>query len=156
GAGRRRCIVHECHLGFDVIACPIVLDGEFAGFLFVGGSIHEGLTPASTEQLMRKMREVAPGGGGGAAPTAACRIAPVTTAEIAQLCDLLEFGADEIQNYHGELKRRERELTSMTQELGERYRFENIVGNARAMQNVFRLLEKIIESESTVLIHGES
>ncbi|HVO32237.1 MAG TPA: sigma 54-interacting transcriptional regulator, partial [bacterium] len=76
--------------------------------------------------------------------------------EIDQLCDLLEFGADEIQNYHAELKRRERELTTITQELGERYRFENIVGNSRAMQGVFRLLEKIIESDSTVLIHGES
>src|SRR5215207_3863336 len=32
--GARRCIVHDCHLGFDVIACPINLDNEFSGFLF--------------------------------------------------------------------------------------------------------------------------
>src|SRR6184192_3879298 len=37
----RRCVVHECHLGFDIVACPITLDNEFAGFLFVGGSVHE-------------------------------------------------------------------------------------------------------------------
>src|SRR6185436_8665705 len=84
------------------------------------------------------------------------KIPNMSQGEIEQLCDLLEFGADEIQNYHSELKRRERELSSITQELGERYRFENIVGNSRAMQQVFRLLEKIIESESTVLIQGES
>src|SRR5581483_4392123 len=46
--------------------------------------------------------------------------------------------------------------TSITQELGERYRFENIVGTSGTMQAVFRLLEKIIESDSTVLIQGES
>jgi ligand-binding sensor protein len=153
----RRCVVHECHLGFDVIACPIVLDGDFAGFLFVGGSVHEALSPQSTELLMRKIREVAQGGGNGTdLHKAVGKIPQMTEEEIDQLCDLLEFGADEIQNYHGELKRREKELTSITQELGERYRFENIVGTSRSMQQVFRLLEKIIESESTVLINGES
>ncbi|HEX4458351.1 MAG TPA: sigma 54-interacting transcriptional regulator [Polyangia bacterium] len=153
----RRCIVHECHLGFDVIACPIVLDGEFAGFLFVGGSVHGALDDDATSLLMRKIREVAPAGGNGDDLQAAvARIPELSGEEIGQLCDLLELGADEIQNYHAELKLRERELTSMTLELGERYRFENIVGNSRAMQSVFRLLEKIIESESTVLIQGES
>jgi transcriptional regulator with PAS, ATPase and Fis domain len=153
----RRCVVHDCHLGFDVIACPIVLDGEFAGFLFVGGSIHDELSSTSTELLLRKIREIAPGSGNGTdLHQAVTRIPQLTPKEIEQLCDLLEFGADEIQNYHAELKRRERELSSLTQEYGERYRFENIVGNSRAMQGVFRLLEKIIESESTVLIQGES
>jgi len=137
-----------------------VLDGEFAGFLFVGGSVHDPLSPASTELLMRKIREVAVTSSGGGIGTdlhkAVGKIPQLTEEEIEQLCDLLEFGADEIQNYHAELKRREKELTSITQELGERYRFENIVGTSRSMQQVFRLLEKIIESESTVLIHGES
>jgi len=73
-----------------------------------------------------------------------------------QLFDLLEFGANEVQNYHAELRRREREMTRVRQEIGERYRFENIVGTSRSMQEVFRLLEKIVESESTVLIQGES
>jgi two-component system, NtrC family, response regulator HupR/HoxA len=153
----RRCVVHECHLGFDIVACPITLDNEFAGFIFVGGSVHEDLTTFGEETLLRKIREVAVGAGHGTDLDAALhKIPKLTQEEIDRLCDLLEFGADEIQNYHAELKRRDRERTTITQELGERYRFENIVGNSRAMQQVFRLLEKIIESESTVLIHGES
>jgi transcriptional regulator with GAF, ATPase, and Fis domain len=153
----RRSVVHECHLGFDLIACPITLDNEFAGFLFVGGSIHEELTSFGQETLLRKIREVAPGNGAGTDhDRGLSKIPKLSGEEIDHLCDLLEFGADQIQDYHAELKRRDRERTSITQELGERYRFENIVGNSRAMQQVFRLLEKIIESESTVLIHGES
>ena len=153
----RRCVVHECHLGFDIIACPITLDGEFAGFLFVGGSIHEEMTTFAEETLLRKIKEVAIGGGAGTDTEKAIgKIPRLSEEKIEELSDLLEFGVDEIQTYHAELKRRERELTSITQELGERYRFENIVGNSRAMQQVFRLLEKIIESDSTVLIHGES
>jgi len=151
----RRAIVHECHLGFDVIACPIQLDGDFAGFLFVGGSIHQPLATVAEESLLRKIREIAPTGSVDL-DAALRRIPLLHEREIDQVCDLLEFGVDQIQAFHAELKAREREMTSITQELGERYRFENIVGNSRVMQQVFRLLEKIIESDSTVLIHGES
>jgi transcriptional regulator with PAS, ATPase and Fis domain len=151
----RRAIVHECHLGFDVVACPIQLDGDFAGFLFVGGSVHQPLATVAEEQLLRKIREITPTAS--VDLDAALRKIPLLhEREIDQLCDLLEFGVDQIQAFHAELKAREREMTSITQELGERYRFENIVGNSRVMQQVFRLLEKIIESDSTVLIHGES
>ncbi len=161
GSRARRAIVHECYLGFDVVACPLVLDGDFAGFLFVGGSVHAELTPIDKEGLLRKIREVAPNlQGEGASGTdlerALGRIPRLDETELEHLCDLLELGATEIEGYHAEQKRREREVSSLNQELGERYRFENIIGTSRAMQQVFRLLEKIIESESTVLIQGES
>src|SRR3954469_9543295 len=84
----RRCVVHECHLGFDVIACPIVLDGDFAGFLFVGGSVHDALSPQSTELLMRKIREVAGTAAGGIGTDlhkAASRIPKMSEEEIEQL-----------------------------------------------------------------------
>jgi transcriptional regulator with PAS, ATPase and Fis domain len=152
----RRCVVHECHLGFDLVACPITLEQEFAGFLFVGGSVHAELTQFDQESLLRKIRECTAGTNGADLDRSLRQIPRLCADELEQLCDLLEFGADEIQAYHAELRRRDRERASLTQELGERYRFENIVGNSRAMQQVFRLLEKIIESESTVLINGES
>jgi len=155
---QRRTIVHECHLGFDVIACPIELDGEFAGFLFVGGSTHAEMSTVAEDSLLKKVREVTgnPTLGGIDTERAVANIPRLTQTEIDQLCDLLEFGVDEIQEYHLEWSRRDRELTTIAHDLGERYRFENIVGNSRAMQGVFRLLEKIIESDSTVLVNGES
>src|SRR5262249_2767988 len=45
GAGRQ-AVVHECHLGFDIVAAPIVFDGELAGFLFVGGGSRQDDTPS--------------------------------------------------------------------------------------------------------------
>jgi transcriptional regulator with GAF, ATPase, and Fis domain len=165
GNHARRAIVHECHLGFDVVACPLILDEDFAGFLFVGGSIHAPIAPLGRESLLRKIREVAPATEGTppaeGAPEgqselelAIDRIPRLGALELEHLCDLLELGATEIQDYHATQKRREQ--ASVAHDLGGRYRFENIVGNASAMQAVFRLLEKIIESESTVLIQGES
>jgi transcriptional regulator with PAS, ATPase and Fis domain len=150
----RRAVIHECHLGFDVVACPIVFDGESAGMLFVGGTIHEPLSTIAESALLSKVRDL---GASAARPSEAMSAIPrLSEAELEQLADLLEFGADEIQAHHAELKKRDRERTALTQELGEKYKFENIIGTSRTMQQVFRLLEKIIESESTVLIHGES
>src|SRR3954452_11572842 len=91
----RRSVVHECHLGFDLVACPIQLDNDFAGFLFVGGSVHDDLTSFGEETLLRKIREVAVGAGNGTdLDQALHKIPKLTQEEIDRLCDLLEFGAD--------------------------------------------------------------
>ncbi len=50
----------------------------------------------------------------------------------------------------------EREVKNLRSELKHRYRFENIIGNSGVMQSVFRDLEKVIDSNVTILIQGES
>jgi len=54
---------------------------------------------------------------------------------------------------HGRLKSENRMLQS---QLRMRYRFENIVGQSRALQSVLETVEKVADSDSTVLIRGES
>jgi two-component system, NtrC family, response regulator AtoC len=44
----------------------------------------------------------------------------------------------------------------LKKQLREKYSFENIIGNSPAMQIVFRLMNRIIKTDSTVLIMGES
>lgn len=48
------------------------------------------------------------------------------------------------------------ENRSLRQELQERYEFHNIIGHSLKMQAVFRMIEKIAPSESTVIVYGES
>ncbi len=50
----------------------------------------------------------------------------------------------------------ETEVLTLRSELKERYCFENIVGQSGVMQEVFRAVEKIVDSDVTVLIQGES
>ena len=156
GSGRpRRSVVHSCYLGFDLVGCPIVFGGELAGLLFVGGSLRRPLELTAERELVHKLVTI-----GAHAPRApsqhASNIPLLAGVELDQLCDLLEYGVDEIEQFHASVERRERELESQQVAVGERYRFDAIIGTSRPMQSVFRLLEKIIESESTVLIHGES
>ncbi|MCI0514964.1 sigma-54 dependent transcriptional regulator [candidate division KSB1 bacterium] len=50
----------------------------------------------------------------------------------------------------------QQEITELRSELKQRYQFKNIIGQSGAMQEVFRALEKVINSNVTVLIQGES
>jgi len=153
-AGKRLAVLHQCHLGFDVVAAPITIEGDLAGFLYTGGSVREEPLERQRRALIESIQlfaQPAPG-----TDLASERIPHLAGDSLEQLMDLLEFGAQEIAIYHNELKAREREQLQVTRELGEKYKFEHIVGTSRAMQGVFRLLEKIVESDSTVLVQGES
>jgi len=49
-----------------------------------------------------------------------------------------------------------RENRFLRQELREKYRFENIIGKSDAIESVFRVMEKVARTDSSVLISGES
>ncbi len=49
-----------------------------------------------------------------------------------------------------------KELQQIRQNLKEQYSFENIVSGDNKMQEVFRMVTKVLDNDITVLIHGES
>lgn len=54
------------------------------------------------------------------------------------------------------LKRLETEVSQLRQELGGQYQFQDIVGKSPSMRQVFRLIELAADSETTVLVRGET
>ena len=44
----------------------------------------------------------------------------------------------------------------LNSELGDRYRYHSMIGKSKQMQKIYRLLEKISSSESSVFILGEN
>ncbi len=50
----------------------------------------------------------------------------------------------------------ESEVSQLREQLGEGFRFKNIIGKSSGMQKIFSTLEKVIDTDSTVLITGES
>jgi DNA-binding NtrC family response regulator len=55
-----------------------------------------------------------------------------------------------------ERQRLRRETGSLRARLAERYRFENIIGDAPAMQAVFKTVAQVASSRASILISGES
>lgn len=150
----RRSQFHECHLGFTVVGAPLYVDQEYEGMLFVEGFARQEVSPREAELLKTKIAELNQGATD--LERALERIPTMDDREIEKICDLLEFGANEISNYEAELAKKDETIQSLSSELSERYKFENIIGRSSAMLDVFRLLEKVCNSDSTVLINGES
>ncbi len=55
-----------------------------------------------------------------------------------------------------QIKQTKNELALLRREVESRYRFDKIIGNSRQMLEVFTLCEKVIDSDITVLIEGET
>jgi Nif-specific regulatory protein len=80
--------------------------------------------------------------------------------ENAQLFQEISRLNDQLQNQveHQEAKISEMEvyLEETQRELGKKFGIGNIVGRSPAMQNVFRILERVVKTDAPVLIQGES
>jgi two-component system response regulator AtoC len=50
----------------------------------------------------------------------------------------------------------ENEVNQLREQVGEGFRFRNIIGKSSQMQRIFTTLEKVIDTDSTILISGES
>jgi transcriptional regulator with PAS, ATPase and Fis domain len=144
----------DCHLNFTLVGAPLYVNGEYQGFIFVEGFLRQPLSERDANALKRQMQEIveAPGD----LDRALERIPSISTTEFEKLTDLLEFGVNEIANYEMEVTKRDQTIRTLSSELSDRYRFENIIGKSSPMLEVFRLLEKVCNSDSTVLINGES
>lgn len=156
-AGRRSVIVRQCHLGFDLVAAPIFFGEKLAGFLFVGGAMHTEPRVVERTELFQKVRDFA-----GASQEEMTedfdQVLRMSDAELRQLGQMLEYAAGEIMSVHEERYGTiepvpadgESTVVAVTKSFGD------IVGAAPAMHTLFALLQKIVKSQATVLIHGES
>jgi len=84
-----------------------------------------------------------------------CAFAPLAPgADESFLAELIELSAEEMVTFTVEMTRRDRR--EATHELETRYSYEGIVGRSRPMQELYHLLDKVIDSDSTVLVNGEN
>ncbi len=149
-------IVRRCHLGFEMVAAPIRFAGELVGFIFTGGAIRGELASKEVSELFSSVREFSDAATG-QMETSLEQVPRMDEAQLAQLSSMLEYAANEIMTVHGQ--------GDSHQELGadaepptqpkvqERF---GIVGQSKALLELFALLDKIVKSEATVLIQGES
>ena len=132
----RRTVVHPCHLGFDVVAAPLVLDGDLAGFVFVGGGVHADVPAERRAELVQEMREIVPIDEVDRQPPSV--IPRLGDGDLEHLQDLLELAAREVEAHHAERRREERMNGAARTSVA--LRFDGVVGTSRAMREVVRLL----------------
>src|SRR5205807_2556808 len=83
-------------------------------------------------------------------------IPALSARDMAYFKDMLETAATEIVEFSRTAEEQEQRISELSRELSGRYQFANIIGKAAPMQRLFALLEKVVDSESTVLIAGDA
>ena len=76
--------------------------------------------------------------------------------EIQYLTELVNLVVDEILLTHKSLDDQSKKVDELSKELGQRYGFDQMIGKSLPMQELYRLLERVCDSETTVLINGEN
>jgi two-component system, NtrC family, response regulator HupR/HoxA len=87
---------------------------------------------------------------------AVSRLKTLSDAETKYLYELVDLVAQEIVTFHTEISKREERINALNNQLGNRYSYHSMIGKSKPMQELYSLLDKIKNSESTVLIQGEN
>jgi two-component system response regulator HupR/HoxA len=154
GSGGEGAICFDCHAGLTEIFVPVTVDGEDQGLILAGGMFREIDLPGQRDRVAERCADL---GLPGRDMEKACRATTVLSAEgEALLRDLLELVVREILVFRAEVARKERRLDRLTRELVERYSYGKIIGKSPAMREMYRLLDKVSNTDSTILVTGEN
>jgi transcriptional regulator with PAS, ATPase and Fis domain len=141
-----------CHMGLSIIGTPIQAAGERTGSLFACGFLVEEKAEDSRSQAEEESKALGLHFDGAAFDS----VQRIEAREVPRLADLMDVTVEEIDAYQAAVAQREKRIRDLQRELGGRYRFADIVGKSEPMRRLYALLDKLVASDVTVLIHGEN
>ncbi len=136
------------------IFAKVKIDNEFLGTVFAWPFLPAELTSADKTAL--KKAAVGLGLNANDVEKAVENLKAVADANLYYMQELVQLVAQEIETLHQEISSREERINALNKELGVRYRYDNIIGKSKPMQECYTLLDKIKNSDSTVMISGEN
>ncbi len=145
---------NRCHMGFRKIVVPVEVDGRVIGSVIAGGILPAG----EPEKLLADLITRGTRYGVDAAMIHAefSALPRVDEMSLQYLCELIASVVREVAMYHRELLEKDRSIAKLTEELHGKYAFGAIIGASRPMRDMLSMLEKVCNSDSTVLVQGEN
>jgi two-component system response regulator HupR/HoxA len=135
-------------------AHKVVVDGEIQGAIFAYPYFKESTSTEEFEAVIAKM--VACGVSEVDAKETVSKAKKFTDRDFLKMRELVGIVGDEVATFHSEISKREARIMDLNSELGNKYRYHNLIGKSKKMQQVYHLLSKVASSESTILIQGEN
>src|SRR5690606_608478 len=153
-SGNRYAIKKWDTAGYEVAIVPSIIENEMMGTVVALGFLKE----ADGQSRLNEMRErMAAFGANNDVITAALqKVKAIEDVDREHFVELVELVAQEIVTLHLEITSRENRIKELNKELGSRYKYDNMIGKSKPMQDLYSLLDKIKSADSTVLIQGEN
>jgi transcriptional regulator with PAS, ATPase and Fis domain len=147
-------LLGPCHMGLEIVATPISFDRTRQGALFACGFL---VDEKAEDARPRAMTTLTALGLAVEQPAEAFdSVQRIEAREIPRLADLMDTTVEEIDAYHAAVAQREKRIRDLQDELEGRYRFADIIGKSEPMRRLYALLDKLVASDVTVLVHGEN
>jgi transcriptional regulator with PAS, ATPase and Fis domain len=135
-------------------AHKVIVDGEIHGAIFAYPYLKETCTTEDFEKIVNKMKEC--GVSTEDARNAVTKMKKFSEKDFTKMKELVSIVSDEVGTFHSEISKREARIMDLNSELGNKYRYHNLIGKSKKMQQVYHLLSKVSNSESTIMIQGEN
>jgi len=132
----------------------VTVDNDFLGAVFAYSYIDEGVS--NDVRAKAKAAVEVLGLDGEQFDLAVSRLRVLNPQEKKYFCELVDLVAQEIVTFHTEISKREERIKALNNQLGSRHSYDNMIGKSKPMQDLYGMLDKIKNSESTVLIQGEN
>jgi two-component system, NtrC family, response regulator HupR/HoxA len=145
----------RCHAGFSTLSVPIRINNKFMGAVFGDGFV---LSETADEQkaLIKSYLESSFRGDSKGLVSHVNNIPVLTSKDVSYLKELINLVVEEILVMHKHLHEQKVKVDQLSGQLGTRYGFDQMIGKSSPMQSLYRLLERVCESDSTILVQGEN
>ncbi|TWW10350.1 hypothetical protein E3A20_06870 [Planctomyces bekefii] len=145
----------RCHSGFSTITVPIRVEGKYVGCVFGDGFI---VADTADEQRSRIKSYLERQFSGREAELVAQvgSIPVLSEKDISYLTELIEMVVEEIIVSQKRVSDEQEKVGELSKELGTRYGFDRMIGKSAPMQDLYRLLDRVCDSDATVLVNGEN
>lgn len=145
----------RCHSGFSTINVPIRVEGKYVGCVFGDGFMVADTVDEQKARIKSYLERSFPGRE--AELVAHIDALPVLSEkDLAYLTELIEMVVEEIIVSQKRVSDEQDKVGELSKELGTRYGFDRMIGKSAPMQDLYRLLDRVCDSEATVLINGEN
>ncbi len=140
--------------GFDVGIFPIMIDNDCVGTVVAMGFFRDSNFTSRLSEIRERL--TAFGLSGEVVEKCLGKLKFLDDQERNHFCELCELVAQEIVTLHLEITSREDRIKELNKELGNRFKYDNMIGKSKPMQSLYALLDKIKGADSTVLVQGEN
>jgi transcriptional regulator with PAS, ATPase and Fis domain len=140
--------------GVQGVAARVSVSGEYMGTVLAYPFMMDDTTSAETDELKKQFLEA--GANEKDAVAAIESLKKISPEALVYLRELVDLVAEEIVTFYEEIEKRDERILQLSTEVGNKYRYHSMIGKSKKMQQIYHLLERISNSESTILIEGEN
>ena len=145
----------RCHSGFSTLSLPLRIDGKYLGCLFADGFLSEE-TATDQKTLVRKYLSGKFGDSSQELAEHIESLPVLSKKDIEYLTELLQVVIDEVLTLRKSLSDSDERYNAMTKDLTDKWDFGKMVGRSTSMITLFKLLARVADSDSTILVTGEN